>query len=221
MPPESRKSVETRARRTFFDIDIWSQFYNRTMLTKSTGRVWRTRGWGGGSLQTKNSDACYNHHGYRSRDNFRMVYCNPVLRTITSKHFGDKLLGIASWARQGAAMAVAWLCPAQFYVFGCDFLTRCWSCTNQQTESLPFLLFVFVPEIWPIPAGSGIKPQILSATTAACNSNSNVTFLVSCWPPWTVEEGDPAIFVVKDLGLSLAPKMCPDQSQTFKEVKYW
>ena len=25
-------------------------------------------------------------------------------------------------------------------------------------------------------------------------------------------------FFVKDLGLALAPKMCPDQSQTFKEV---
>ena len=27
-----------------------------------------------------------------------------------------------------------------------------------------------------------------------------------------------AIFVVEDLGLALAPKMCPDQSQAFKEV---
>ena len=33
-----------------------------------------------------------------------------------------------------------------------------------------------------------------------------------------VEEGDIAIFFVKDVGLALAPKMCPDQSQTFKEV---
>ena len=67
-------------------------------------------------------------------------------------------------------------------------------------------------------AGSSIKPQISSATNAACNSNSKVTHWVSCRPPWTVEEGDIASFFVKDLGLALAPKMCPDQSQAFKEV---
>ena len=33
-----------------------------------------------------------------------------------------------------------------------------------------------------------------------------------------MEEGDIASFFVKDLGLALAPKMCPDQSQAFKEV---
>ena len=33
-----------------------------------------------------------------------------------------------------------------------------------------------------------------------------------------MKEGDIAIFFVKDLGLALAPKMCLDQSQTFKEV---
>ena len=33
-----------------------------------------------------------------------------------------------------------------------------------------------------------------------------------------MEEGDTASFFVKDLGLALAPKMCPDQSQAFKEV---
>ena len=43
-------------------------------------------------------------------------------------------------------------------------------------------------------AGSSIKPQISSATKTACNNNSNVTYLVSCWPPWTVEEGDLASF---------------------------
>ena len=43
-------------------------------------------------------------------------------------------------------------------------------------------------------AGSSIKPQISSATKAACVSNSNVTYLVSCRPPWTVEHGDIAIF---------------------------
>ena len=47
-----------------------------------------------------------------------------------------------SWARQGAAITVAWLCPAPFYVFGCDFLTRCGSCPSQRMESLPLCCFV-------------------------------------------------------------------------------
>ena len=33
-----------------------------------------------------------------------------------------------------------------------------------------------------------------------------------------MEEGDTVSFFVKDLGLALAPKTCPDQSQAFKEV---
>ena len=33
-----------------------------------------------------------------------------------------------------------------------------------------------------------------------------------------MEEGDIASFFVAGLGLALAPKMCPDQSQAFKEV---
>ena len=33
-----------------------------------------------------------------------------------------------------------------------------------------------------------------------------------------MEEGDIANIIVKDLGLTLAPKMCPDQSQAFKEA---
>ena len=53
-----------------------------------------------------------------------------------------------SWASQGAARAVERLWPAQYYVFGCEFLTRRWSFINQQTESLPF--FFLVREIWPI-----------------------------------------------------------------------
>ena len=65
---------------------------------------------------------------------------------------------------------------------------------------------------------SYIKPQISSATNAACNSNSNATYLVSYWPPWTAEEGGIASFFGKVLGLVLAPKMCPHQSQGFKEV---
>ena len=39
-----------------------------------------------------------------------------------------------------------------------------------------------------------------------------VTYLVP------VTRYDMAIFFVEDLGLALAPKMCPDQSQAFKEV---
>ena len=31
-----------------------------------------------------------------------------------------------------------------------------------------------------------------------------------------MEEGDIASFLVKDLGLALSPKMCPDQSQAFE-----
>ena len=75
------------------------------------------------------------------------------------------------------------------------------------------------PNCFTLRAGSSVKPQISSATNAACNSNSNVTYLVSCRPPWTVEEGDvSSFFFGKDLELALAPKMCPDQSQAFKEV---
>ena len=33
-----------------------------------------------------------------------------------------------------------------------------------------------------------------------------------------MEEGDLASFLVNDLGLVLAPKICPDQSQAFDEV---
>ena len=79
---------------------------------------------------------------------------------------------------------------------------------------------VHISNVHQVRACSSIKPQISSATNAACISNSNVTYLVSCWPPWTVEEGDIASFFVKDLGLALAPEMCPDQSQAFKEVNH-
>ena len=72
--------------------------------------------------------------------------------------------------------------------------------------------------MYEVRAVSSIKLQISSATNAACISNSNVTYLVSCWPPWTVEEGNIASLFVKGLGLAQAPKMCPDQSKAFKEV---
>ena len=83
--------------------------------------------------------------------------------------------------------------------------------------SFPLLESRSCENFW-LRAGSSIKPQISSATNAACISNSNVTYLVSCWPQWTVEEDDIASFFVADLGLELAPKKCPDQFQTFNEV---
>ena len=67
--------------------------------------------------------------------------------------------------------------------------------------------------IW---AGSSIKIQTLSATNAACKSNSNLTHLESCWLPGAVEAGDIASVFVKDLGLALPPTMCPEQSRAFK-----
>ena len=67
--------------------------------------------------------------------------------------------------------------------------------------------------LWYIHAGSSKTPQTLSATNAACIRYSNVTYLVSCWPPRTTEEGDIASFLVAVLGLALVAKMCPDQSQ--------
>ena len=82
-----------------------------------------------------------------------------------------------------------------------------------------------------IRAGSRVKPQFLSAMNAACDSNSNVTYLVSYWPPSTVEEGDFGIFVlITCLWLAIVPKMCPDnhrhsKSQVFtagrKKMSQW
>ena len=46
--------------------------------------------------------------------------------------------------------------------------------------------------------GSSIPPQISSAANAACTSNSNVTYLVLCWPSWTLEEGDIAGFFCQE-----------------------
>ena len=42
---------------------------------------------------------------------------------------------------KGDEIAVAWLCPAPFYVFGC-FWTWCLLCTSQQIESRSLLFFV-------------------------------------------------------------------------------
>ena len=44
--------------------------------------------------------------------------------------------------------------------------------------------------------GSSSSLQVVSVTNAACNSYSNVTHLVTYWPPWTVEEGDTASYFV-------------------------
>ena len=43
---------------------------------------------------------------------------------------------------------------------------------------------------------------------------------VSCWPPWTVTGRGWHRQFFNDLGLALAPKMVPDQSQAFEEVNY-
>ena len=66
--------------------------------------------------------AC-NHYSYWSPDSDKSKYPR-----------GYELGQLRCWR---ADITFAWLCPAQFYVFWCDFLTRCLSCTNQQMESLP------------------------------------------------------------------------------------
>ena len=55
---------------------------------------------------------------------------------------------------------------------------------------------------------------------AACMNNSNVTYLVFDTMLAAMKSGRGWLpfFLLKDLGLALAPKMCPDQSQTFEEV---
>ena len=70
-----------------------------------------------------------------------------------------------------------------------------------------------------IRAGSSIKPQVSSATSAACNSNSNVIYFGIMLTAMNSGRGWHSQFFVKDLGLELAPKMCPDESQSFKEFK--
>ena len=65
-----------------------------------------------------------------------------------------------------------------------------------------------------------VKIQILSTTNAACIIYSNVTYLVSYWPPWTAEEGDIVSFLIEVLlmGLALEAKMCPHRPQSLKKV---
>ena len=50
---------------------------------------------------------------------------------------------------------------------------------------------------------SQLECHILGIMLAAMNSSGS----------------DRNVFFVQDLGLAVAPKMCPDQSQAFKEVK--
>ena len=72
-----------------------------------------------------------------------------------------------------------------------------------------------------IRAGSSVSPRIWSATNAACNSNSIVThsvFGIMLTAINSSGRGDTASFFVKELGLALAPKICPDQLQAFKEI---
>ena len=56
------------------------------------------------------------------------------------------------------------------------------------------------------------------ATNAACNSNSNVTYLESYWPPSTVEVGDTAKKNCQGPRTGASAEMCPVQSQAFKEL---
>ena len=54
---------------------------------------------------------------------------------------------------------------------------------------------------------------------AATATRMSHIFGITCWPPRILEEGDIiTTFFVKDLGLVLAPKTCPDQSHALKEV---
>ena len=70
-----------------------------------------------------------------------------------------------------------------------------------------------------IRAGSSSSPQRLSAMNAACNSYSNVTRLVSYWPPWTAEEGDVSSFFCcwgpRD---GASGEMRPDKPRAFENV---
>ena len=72
-----------------------------------------------------------------------------------------------------------------------------------------------------IRAGSSFSAQsAVSAVNAACNTHSNVTYLLSCWPPWTVGDGGMSSFFVQGLGLALlkVAKSCPHRPQAFKKV---
>ena len=64
------------------------------------------------------------------------------LLLCTDPHVGGAAIR-TSWASQGAARAVDWPCPAQYYILGCDFYARCLSCTNQQIKCPPFFSFLF------------------------------------------------------------------------------
>ena len=68
-------------------------------------------------------------------------------------------------------------------------------------------------------AGSSLSSQIVSATTAAYNSYSHVTYLLLFWPPWTVEEGKVASFFVQDLGRALVAATCPTDHRPSKRSK--
>ena len=63
--------------------------------------------------------------------------CCRGVRCDTTRTSAD-----AGAAQAGPAKLLSkrWIGPAQFlfYVFGCDFLTRCWSWTNQKAENRPF-----------------------------------------------------------------------------------
>ena len=60
-----------------------------------------------------------------------------------------RILKATSWASQGAARAVDWLCPAPYYVFWRDLLTRCLLCTNLFDAIVLFLYPGFIKyDLW-------------------------------------------------------------------------
>ena len=57
----------------------------------------------------------------------------------------DGRLGCTSWVRQGAAIAVAGLCPAQFYEDGCDFSDTALVVRQPTKWNACLLVFCFCP----------------------------------------------------------------------------
>ena len=76
--------------------------------------------------------------------------------------------------------------PTKYLLLLC-LLVPCWKKTN------------IVHELVQAKKEKSRQPRMVHALLASRMS--------SCWPPWTVEEGDVASLFVKDLGLALAPNM--------------
>ena len=77
------------------------------------------------------------------------------------------------------------------YVYKCQTIDSQFHTNNYSSTGYGYLLVQ-------------VKRRKLSSTRMPLGLiNSNVIFLVSYWPLWTVEEGDNASFYVRDLGLAL------------------